>query len=79
MSKVTITTESDLEKVAKTAFYILANLRMATVKWQNDHGVATKGIKLGWEERADEFLRNPLIDKKFHADSGLEFDKPIKP
>jgi len=75
MSKLTITTEKELEKIAKNAHYILLNLRKSTVKWQNDHDILSKNQKIGWEERADEFLRNPLVDKNFHADSEIEFKK----
>lgn len=72
---IKITSEEQLEKVAKEAFYILSNLRRATVAWNNDHGVATKNIRTAWEQRADEFLKDPLNGKNFHADSGLEIDK----
>jgi len=71
-----IHTEEELIRVAKEAYYILRNLRESTVRWQNDHGVATKNIKVGWENRADEFLKNPLAaDKNFHEASGIEIDK----
>lgn len=72
---VVIRTEQELERVAKECFYILRHLREATVRWQNEHGVATKNHKIGWENRADEFLKDPLTGKNFHADSGLEIDK----
>lgn len=76
MGVITIRTEQELERVAKECYYILRHLRESTVRWENDHGVATKEHKKGWEQRADEFLKNPLAaDKNFHGPSGLEIDK----
>lgn len=73
-NKVVIHTEQELEKVAKEAFYLLRKLRESTVRWENEHGVATKTVKKNWEQRADTFLRNPMETNNLLSD-GLEIEK----
>lgn len=75
MNKLTITTEEDLEHIAKTAYYLLSNLRKATVKWEAEHGAVDKYLKKGWEEKADQFLRAPLEIKFHHVEREVKIVK----
>jgi hypothetical protein len=53
--KIKVTSEEELEQIAREALHILANLRASTKLWNEHYGSYYSGRKKYWEGKADEF------------------------
>lgn len=53
---IKITSEKELEEKFIEGIHILNNLRHWTIKYNETLGSSLKGIKKGWEEKADAYL-----------------------
>jgi putative sterol carrier protein len=54
--KIKVTSEEELEKIAKEALHILANLRHFTKLWNEHFGSHYKDRKKFLESKADQFI-----------------------
>jgi hypothetical protein len=56
MSKIKITSEQELEAVAKELLRLLVNVRHYTRVWEREYGSVAKGQRDLWNKKADDYL-----------------------
>jgi hypothetical protein len=56
MSKIKVTSEAELEAVAKELLRLLVNVRHYTRVWEREYGSVAKHHRDIWNQKADDYL-----------------------